>query len=156
MDLASAIEAAVETARPLLDRKGHQLSVTLPPAPVRLDADPLRLSQVFSNLLTNAAKYTDPGGRIEVVARLEGANVAVEVRDDGIGLAPDTLGTLFDTFAQADGSHARAEGGLGIGLALAKGLVDLHGGSIAAHSDGEGRGSRFTVYLPRAVEPHAR
>jgi PAS domain S-box-containing protein len=150
LDLASAVDAAVETARPLLDRKDHRLSVTLPPCPVLLDADPLRLSQVFSNLLTNAAKYTDPGGKIELVARLDGANVAVEVRDDGIGIAPETLPTLFDTFAQADGSHVRAEGGLGIGLALAKGLVDLHGGSIAAHSEGAGRGSRFTVYLPCA------
>jgi PAS domain S-box-containing protein len=150
MPLATAVEAAVETARPLLDRKRHRLSVSLPPETVEIDADPLRLSQILSNLLTNAGKYTDPGGRIDVLATVDGAHVQVQVRDNGIGIAPGMLAQLFETFAQGDGSHARSEGGLGIGLALVKGLVELHGGSIGAHSDGEGRGSTFRIRLPRA------
>ncbi len=149
--IATVVDSAVEAARPLIDRKNHQLTVTLPPAPVYLDADPLRLSQVLSNLLTNAAKYTDPGGHIELTVRVESAIVTVAVKDTGIGVPPDALHRLFEMFAQVQGEHERADGGLGIGLALVKGLVELHGGAVEAASDGVGLGSTFTVRLPCAV-----
>jgi len=149
--LTEVVDAAVEAARPLLDGKNHQLTVTLPSKELTLDADPLRLSQILSNLLTNAAKYTDPGGHIELEGSiLNGDTLRLSVHDDGIGITPEALARIFLMFSQIDGNAARAEGGLGIGLALVKGLVALHNGTIEASSDGPGCGSRFTVRLPLA------
>ncbi len=148
-DLASIVEAAVETARPAIDAKRHELTVSLPPEPVLFAADPLRLAQVLANVLTNAAKYTDPGGSIKLRASASADSVMLAVADTGIGLAPDALSRVFTMFSQIKTEQDRSEGGLGIGLALSKGLVDLHGGSIDARSAGTGRGSEFTVTLPR-------
>ena len=146
--LADVIHSAVETARPVIDAAQHSLELGLPPAPVVLDADLTRLAQVFSNLLTNSAKYTEPGGRIRLVAELRHDGVAVAVQDNGIGIPAPALPTLFDMFSQVDRSIERSRGGLGIGLALVKGLVEMHGGSVTAESPGPGRGSTFTVLLP--------
>jgi CheY-like chemotaxis protein len=118
---------------------------------VTLDADPLRLSQVLSNLLTNAAKYTDPGGHIELSGYLEGGLLCLSVQDDGIGMLPESLQHIFEMFSQAEGASTRSDGGLGIGLALVRGLVDLHKGTVEATSEGPGRGSKFMVRLPLAV-----
>ncbi|MCW7538064.1 ATP-binding protein [Aquabacterium sp. A7-Y] len=146
--LSSVVASAVETAQPLIEAKRHRLSVTLPAEPVVLTADPLRLAQVLSNLLSNAAKYMDDGGAIEVQAQARPGAVAIRVRDNGIGVAQESLQTLFQMFSQVSSALQRAEGGLGIGLALSKGLVEMHGGSIEAHSDGLGRGAEFVVHLP--------
>ncbi|HEX5009314.1 MAG TPA: ATP-binding protein, partial [Planctomycetota bacterium] len=149
--LESVVKAALETARPQIEAGRHQLLVHLPAEKVLLDADPMRLAQVFSNLLGNSAKYTEPGGRIQLSAAREGSEVLVSVRDSGIGIAPEALGSLFEMFMQVPGAMGRAQGGAGIGLALARGLVELHGGTITAHSDGPGQGSLFTVRLPVAA-----
>jgi signal transduction histidine kinase len=146
--LLDVVNAAVETVRPLLDRKHHRLSIRLPDEAVTLSADPIRLAQVLSNLLSNAAKYTDERGEIEVSAVRDGADVAIRVRDNGIGIAPDSQGQLFQMFSQLSPALDRAEGGLGIGLALSKGLVGLHGGRIEVNSAGLGQGSEFIVHLP--------
>jgi CheY-like chemotaxis protein len=146
--LADVIETAVETARPLIDAAGHELSVALPAAPVVLDADHTRLAQVFSNLLTNSAKYTPPGGRIRVEAVATPGGLLTTVRDTGIGIPPDYLPRIFDMFSQADRLAERASGGLGVGLALVKALVEMHGGQVEADSAGPGAGSTFTVWLP--------
>jgi signal transduction histidine kinase/CheY-like chemotaxis protein len=148
IDLTSPIATAIEAARPLIDGKKHALTIDLPKESVRLEADPVRLAQVFSNLLTNAAKYTDNGGRIELRAWTEGGHAVIAVRDSGIGIAPEMLPRLFTLFAQAKNALERSEGGLGIGLALVRGIVDLHGGAIEARSDGAGRGSEFIVRVP--------
>ena len=150
--LGEMIEAAVETARPLVDARHHQLEVVLPQAQILMQADPLRVSQVVANLLTNAAKYTDPNGRIRLLAALDADDVVIEVSDNGIGIPPESLPAVFDMFTQLRGTDERASG-LGIGLALTKGLVELHGGSIGVHSEGVGRGSVFTVRLPRGETP---
>ncbi len=156
-DLGRVLESAVEVARPLIEQRGHVLDVRLPDPPLALEADPLRLSQVFANLLTNAAKYTDPGGRIEVFTEVDpggGAapgEVRVTVRDNGIGLEPQVLEEVFQRFAQVRDSLHRSQGGLGIGLSLVRGLVRLHGGWVRASSDGLGRGSTFVVGLPLAA-----
>ena len=150
--LGDMIDAAVETARPLVDSRRHQLDVVLPQARILMQADPLRVSQVVANLLTNAAKYTDPQGHIRLVAALDGDDVLIEVSDNGIGIAPESLPAVFDMFTQLRGTDERASG-LGIGLALTKGLVELHGGSIGVRSEGAGRGSVFTVRLPRGEAP---
>jgi CheY-like chemotaxis protein/anti-sigma regulatory factor (Ser/Thr protein kinase) len=142
------IEAAVETARPLIDSRHHELEIVTPQATILMQADPLRVSQIVANLLTNSAKYTDPHGRIRLVAALDANDVVIEVSDNGIGIAPESLPAVFDMFTQLRGTDDRASG-LGIGLALTKGLVELHGGSIGVHSEGGGRGSVFTVRLPR-------
>lgn len=147
-ELTSVLSAAIETARPLLDAKHHSLSLDFPQEAMRLEADGVRLAQVFSNLLINAAKYTDPRGRIHLSARRDGAEIAVSVRDNGIGIAPETMPRLFTMFVQADGVRVRNEGGLGVGLALVRGIVALHGGTVRAHSEGLGRGSEFVVRLP--------
>lgn len=147
-ELDSVVSAAIEAARPLISARGHTLMVDLPQNPVRLEADPVRVTQIFSNLLTNAAKYTGPGGHILLAAREEADAVSVTVRDDGIGIAPDMIPKLFLIFSQAKPALERAEGGLGIGLALVRGLVELHGGTIEARSDGVDRGSEFIVRLP--------
>ena len=151
VDLKSVIGIAVETARPLLDSKQHQLTVNLPAGTVKLEADPLRLSQVIGNLLTNAAKYTDPEGKITLHARLENAELVISIRDNGIGLTSESLPGLFTMFSQVNSAIDRAEGGLGIGLALVKGLVVLHGGRVEVRSEGLGRGSEFIVHLPHKV-----
>jgi PAS domain S-box-containing protein len=151
VDLKSVVNVAVETARPLLDAKRHQLTVNLPSDNVRLEADPLRLSQVIGNLLTNAAKYTDPEGRIELDARLENAELTITIRDNGIGLNEEVMPGLFTMFSQVNSAIDRAEGGLGIGLALVKGLVALHGGRVEVRSEGLGRGSEFILHLPHKV-----
>lgn len=148
IDLSDAIRAALETAGPLIEAAGHQLVVELPDAPVRLDADLTRLAQVFSNLLTNSAKYTARGGTIRLTAEREGDWVRVSVSDDGIGIPADSLARIFDMFSQVDSSLERSTGGLGIGLAVVKGLVELHGGTVSAASAGRGHGSEFTVRLP--------
>jgi signal transduction histidine kinase/ActR/RegA family two-component response regulator len=146
--LHEMIEAAVETARPLIDSRQHELQIDLPPVTILMQADPLRVSQIVANLLTNAAKYTDANGHIQLRAALEGEDVVIEVSDNGIGIAPESLPAVFDMFTQLRGTGDRASG-LGIGLALTKGLVELHGGSISVQSEGGGRGSVFTVRLPR-------
>jgi PAS domain S-box-containing protein len=149
VDLAALVASAVETARPLIDAKRHSIDIVLPPEAVQLVVDPLRLSQALSNLLTNAAKYTDPAGHIRLVASLAQGSLALSVSDSGIGLAADAMPKLFEMFSQLDSAVDRAEGGLGIGLALVKGLVALHGGTVEATSEGPGRGSTFTINLPR-------
>src|SRR6187431_3547032 len=151
VDLKTVVGDAVETARPLIDAKRHQLVVNLPAENVRLEADPLRLSQVIGNLLTNAAKYTDPEGHIELGAKLANAELVISIRDDGIGLSEEVMPGLFTMFSQVNSAIDRAEGGLGIGLALVKGLVALHGGRVEVRSEGLGRGSEFIVYLPPNV-----
>jgi len=148
VQLADVVSSAVETARPLIDAAGHDLSVSLPQRPVFLDADLTRLAQVFSNLLTNSAKYTDPGGRIWVTGELRDGDVVVTVRDTGIGIPTDALPRIFDMFSQVERNLERTGGGLGIGLALVKGLVEMHNGTVTAESGGQGRGSTFTVKLP--------
>lgn len=151
IDLESVVAKAIELAGPLIEQRGHRLTVRVA-AGLAVEGDPVRLAQVFANLLTNAAKYTDDGGRIEIDARTleEAGAVRVTVHDDGIGIAPDLLGRIFEQFVQDEQSKDRAQGGLGIGLALVRSLTELHGGSVAAASDGPGRGSTFTVTLPRA------
>ena len=146
--LADVVSSAVETARPAIDEARHTLSVALPSNPVYLDADLTRLAQVVSNLLMNAAKYTGPGGRIWLSAEASDGQVALTVRDSGIGIPAEALPTVFDMFSQVDRSLERATGGLGIGLALVKGLTEMHGGRVTAASEGLDRGSSFTVALP--------
>jgi PAS domain S-box-containing protein len=147
-ELTSVIGAAIETARPLLDAKQHKLALDLPTQPLQLEADVVRLAQVFSNLLINAAKYTDPGGRIELRAVPEPGSVVVSVSDSGIGISAELLPRVFTMFFQSHQAVGRAEGGLGVGLSLVRGLVRLHGGSVQARSEGPGRGSEFIVQLP--------
>lgn len=146
--LSDVISSGVETARPLIEAANHRLILALPPEPIYLDADLTRLAQVFSNLLTNSAKYTDAGGRISLLAERRGAHVQVAVSDTGIGIPAEALPRIFDMFSQVDRSIERSTGGLGIGLALVKALVEMHGGSVSAASAGLGKGSTFTVKLP--------
>jgi PAS domain S-box-containing protein len=154
VDLAAVVRSAIETSRPLIDEQGHQFTVELPPTPILLDADPTRLAQVFSNLLNNAAKYSEQGGHITLSAGAEGNAVIVRVTDRGIGIPADHLPRIFQLFAQVETASDRSQGGLGIGLSLVKGLVEMHGGTIEARSDGPGRGSELVVRLPQAsAEP---
>ena len=148
IDLATVVHSAVETSRPVLDAAGQQLTVTLPAEPVLLDADLTRLAQVFMNLLNNAAKFSEPGGRVALTAERDGDEVVVTVTDTGVGIPADHLGGIFQMFFQVDASLDRSLGGLGIGLTLVRRLVELHGGRVAARSDGPGTGSEFTVHLP--------
>ena len=150
-ELAAVIEAGVETARPILDAKRHRLSIDMPRELPCMNVDPLRIAQVLSNLLTNAAKYTDPEGSIRVVACRSADSVIIQVIDNGIGIAPEALPRIFQMFSQVAATQDRSDGGLGIGLALAKGLIELHAGHIEARSDGLGRGSEFTVRLPIGI-----
>jgi signal transduction histidine kinase/ActR/RegA family two-component response regulator len=158
LDLAAVVHQAVETSRPLIDSRRHHLALTLPPAPVRVEGDFVRLSQVVSNLLNNAAKYTDEGGEIWLTLEKEGPGAAgareavIRVRDNGRGIDPSALKILFDLFYQVGHNLDRSEGGLGIGLSLVKSLVEMHGGSVQARSQGRGRGSEFTVHLPLLQE----
>ena len=148
-ELSSVIDTAVETARPTIDSKRHVLSVDMPPEPIRFTVDPLRVAQVLSNLLTNAAKYTDPEGQIRLIACCDADDVVIRVADSGIGISATALPRVFNMFSQVHSTTDRSEGGLGIGLALAQGLIELHGGTIEAKSEGLGCGSEFTVRLPR-------
>jgi PAS domain S-box-containing protein len=148
--LADVVHGAVETSRPLIDQNRHQLDVRLPDEPLTLYADSVRLTQVLANLLNNAAKYTDTGGRIELAARRAGAEVEIAVRDNGIGIPPGHLPDVFDMFTQAHRAAGRGQGGLGIGLAMVRGLVQMHGGTVEAKSAGAGHGSEFVVRLPLA------
>ncbi len=151
LQLEEVVERAVETSRPRIDAQRHRLDVHLPAQPVRLRGDGIRLAQVLTNLLNNAAKYTEPGGSIALQVHPPGdGRVVVEVRDTGIGIAPDALASVFDLFAQVDAAEPKAQGGLGIGLTIARRIVELHGGSIRAASEGPGRGATFTVELPVA------
>jgi signal transduction histidine kinase/CheY-like chemotaxis protein len=175
VDLGTVVAQAVEAVRPLIDRSRHRLDVILPPVPVRLMGDKARLTQILTNMLNNATKYTDPGGRVsltaevgvrgtELAADTAGSGlhlalgsprapfVAIRVRDTGIGIAPELLPTVFDLFTQASRSLDRSQGGLGVGLALVRRLVELHGGTVRAHSDGPGKGSEFVVELPVAAD----
>ncbi len=151
VELAAVIARALEVAMPLYEQRSHALSVEVAREGLLVEADPVRLAQVFANLLTNAAKYTDPGGRIAVQARRDGGRVVVSVRDSGMGIAREMLPTVFDMFVQGERGLDRSQGGLGIGLTVARTLVELHGGTIAAHSAGLGRGSEFVVALPAAA-----
>ncbi|BDT61031.1 hypothetical protein MasN3_45250 [Massilia varians] len=152
LDVKQVIADAIEQTRPLMEAKRHRLVVELAFDAAQVLGDHKRLVQVLSNLLGNAAKYTPPEGRVEVTMGATGERVVLVVADNGVGIAPDLLERIFDLFAQADRSPDRSQGGLGIGLALVKSLVELHGGSVAAHSEGLGQGSRFVVTLPRAAE----
>ena len=157
LTLAPVLEAALETVQPLLDAAGQGVDLAMPQSPLFLSGDPQRLAQVFANLLSNASKFSAQGARIALSASVEGDAVEVSVRDSGIGLDPAQQAFIFDLFAQVDTSLERARGGLGIGLTLARRLVELHGGRLSAASGGLGRGSEFIVRLPRhmAVEPAA-
>jgi PAS domain S-box-containing protein len=150
-ELAAVIEAAIETARPIIDAKRHKLSVEIPQQAVQFAADPLRVAQVLSNLLTNAAKYTDPQGQIRLRAFDDGEAITISVADSGIGIPRGEIESVFAMFSQVKASQDRSDGGLGIGLALARGLVELHGGTIRATSAGLGEGSEFVVRLPHRV-----
>jgi PAS domain S-box-containing protein len=152
IELASVIHQAIEVCRPLLDEFRHELKVNLPSAPIHLNADPVRLGQVFGNLINNACKYTPARGRIDITASRDGGDVRVAIADGGIGIESETLPNIFNMFAQGEGAEEKSRGGLGIGLTLAKRLVEMHGGSVIATSAGRGRGSEFVVRLPQASE----
>ncbi len=157
VDIATVVARAVETAQPIIEAEGHQLTVSLPPAPLWVNGDLVRLAQVVGNLLNNAAKYTERGGSIWLSAELtsrerERPEVLIRVRDSGIGIAADLLPRVFDMFFQAAHRASESQGGLGIGLSLVRRLVELHGGTVEAHSGGRGQGSEFVVRLPLLVE----
>jgi PAS domain S-box-containing protein len=151
VELAALVSGAIETSRPHIEAAGLQLALRLPPGPITLEADPIRIGQVIANLLNNAAKYTPPGGQIWLTAWQQDREAIVSIRDSGIGIPTEMLGRVFDLFAQVDGTIQRSQGGLGIGLTLAKSLVQMHGGRIEARSEGLGKGSEFVVALPVAV-----
>jgi PAS domain S-box-containing protein len=148
-ELADILEAAIETARPVIDAKRHRFAVEAPDETVQFMADPLRLAQILSNLMTNAAKYPDPDGEIRLCVACDSHHIAFSVKDSGIGIPADALKDIFEMFSQVKSARDRSEGGLGIGLSLTRGLVDLHGGTIEARSPGPGQGSEFIVRLPR-------
>jgi signal transduction histidine kinase len=149
VDLAALVTRAVETVQPLIAERGHELTVDLPPGGLTVLGDPVRLTQALTNVLTNAAKYTDPGGRIWISASLERASeIEIRVRDTGIGIPTELLPAVFDLFTQLERASDRTQGGMGIGLALVRSLIAMHGGSVSAHSEGPGRGSEFVLRLP--------
>ncbi|MET3493619.1 hybrid sensor histidine kinase/response regulator [Variovorax boronicumulans] len=147
-------DAAVEATRPLIDHAGHALVLRIAPETIWLHADPIRLTQVVSNLLSNAAKYTPDGGTVTLEVRSEWREAVFEVSDNGIGMEPHTVEAMFTMFMQSAHAHARAAGGLGIGLALVRSIAEVHGGTVRGHSNGRGQGSRFTVRIPQ-IEEHA-
>jgi two-component system, sensor histidine kinase len=148
LDLTAIVKAAIETSRPVLDNLRHELIAEFDPSPMCIGGDPVRLTQVFANLLNNAAKYTNHGGQITVATRRENGEAIVSVKDNGIGIAPALLSQVFDMFMQVDRSTRRSQGGLGIGLTLVRSLVAMHGGTVEARSEGPGLGSEFIVRLP--------
>ena len=156
VELRETVESALEAARPLIDGRGHTLDVEWPEAPIQLEADPLRVTQILTNLLTNAAKYTEAGGRIALRARHDAEHAVLEVQDNGIGIAAEQLPRVFEMFHQLEGALGRAEGGLGIGLALAKGLAEMHGGTLQAMSAGAGHGATFRLRLPLGNPPSSK
>jgi PAS domain S-box-containing protein len=153
IELSDIVARAVETANSVIETQGHKLDIAIPSGSLVLQADPVRLCQVLSNLLVNAAKYTQPGGHIWLTAHREGNFVRILVRDNGIGIAPDMLPHVFELFVQADHTSTKAQGGLGIGLTIVKSLVELHGGTVAAHSPGLGKGSEFELRIPLGTKP---
>ncbi len=152
VDLQELLSRAVETSRPLIDAQGHRLRVVAPDTPVSLQGDPVRLTQVLVNILNNAAKYTAAGGKIWVTASIRGMDVEIRIRDSGKGIAPDNLERIFDLFMQVEPNSNSTLGGLGVGLALVRRVVELHGGSVQARSEGPGRGTEFIVRLPLPTE----
>jgi signal transduction histidine kinase len=154
VDLARIAQQAIETCRPLIDSARHALEVSVTREPLCVDADPARLTQVMSNLLHNACKYTEPGGRIELALTRDPGEAVIRVRDTGIGIPTDEIHDIFDLFVQVDGSAERSQGGLGVGLAVVKRLVRMHGGTVSAASEGPGRGSEFVVRLPLDAGRH--
>jgi signal transduction histidine kinase len=150
LDLATVVKSGIEISRPHIEAAGHQLTVVLSPAPMYLHADPVRLAQVVANLLNNATKYTEPGGRIWLTVERNGDQAVVRVRDTGIGIPAEMLAEIFDLFVQVPSSLERSQGGLGIGLMLVKSLVEMHDGTVEAHSAGPRQGSEFIVRLPVA------
>jgi PAS domain S-box-containing protein len=148
VELAAVIAQGVETARPTIDRQGQQLILSVGPEPLRLEADPIRLAQVIANLLDNAAKFSERAGRIWLTAQRQGTEAVLSVRDEGAGIQPDLLPHVFDLFVQGDRSLERTQGGLGIGLTVVRKLIELHGGTVLARSEGPGKGSEFVVHLP--------
>jgi signal transduction histidine kinase len=155
VDMAQVAVQAVETSRPLIDARRHALTVDLADEPAWVEGDPTRLAQVIANLLNNAAKYTEPGGRITLRVERQGPSVVTKVFDTGVGLPPEMLASVFDLFTQVERSLDRSQGGLGIGLTLVRRLVELHRGEVSASSEGPGRGSEFTVRLPACAQPAA-
>jgi signal transduction histidine kinase len=147
-ELTLVIGTAIDEVRPLLEAKRYTFTLDLPKHPISLEADPVRLSQVFSNLLINAAQYTDPGGHIELRTMQEGREVKVAIRDKGIGISPEMRPKLFGLFSQVRSVAGRSDGGLGVGLALVRGLVTLHGGTVELNTEGFNQGSEFIVRLP--------
>ena len=152
VELRAVVNDAVEASRPLMEKRRHTLSVEFPPEAIFVDADPTRLTQVLLNLLNNAAKYMDEGGRIWLRAKRESERVAISVKDTGIGIPPEMLPKIFEMFTQVDRSNERSQSGLGIGLTLVERLVALHGGKVEAVSAGSGKGSEFIVRLPVATQ----
>jgi CheY-like chemotaxis protein/two-component sensor histidine kinase len=150
-DLRVLLDSAVEAVRPAMDAKQHTFRLEPPPSPIHLEVDPVRITQILTNLLTNAAKYTPAGGIISLRAELEAQYLSISVRDNGVGLAPQAMDTVFHMFTRVESASTVSEGGLGIGLALAKGLMQLHGGYIKVRSTGLGQGSEFTACLPRSL-----
>jgi signal transduction histidine kinase/ActR/RegA family two-component response regulator len=148
LELSRVIDSAVEASRPLMDERDHHLTVAIPSRPVHVHGDFTRLTQVLGNLLTNSAKYTPPGGNIELVADQVGNEAVIRVRDDGIGIPPDMKSRIFEMFTQVQGSLERSDGGLGIGLTLVQRLTEMHGGRVQVFSEGVGRGSEFVIRLP--------
>jgi signal transduction histidine kinase/CheY-like chemotaxis protein len=148
IEIGAVIARALEMASPLLEQRMHHLDLRVPRAGLAVSADPHRLAQVFSNLLANAAKYTDPGGRITVTAARAGREISIAVADTGAGIAPEFLPSIFETFVQERRTMERSQGGLGLGLSLVRSLVSLHGGTVSVYSEGRGRGATFTVRLP--------
>ncbi len=153
---ASILRSSVDSVRALIDERKHELTISIPPETLWLEADPTRLEQILSNLLNNAAKYTEDGGRIWLSAGREGGEIVIRVRDTGIGMSPEMLPRMFELFAQGDRSLARSGGGLGLGLTLARSLAEIHGGSLSATSEGPGKGTEFVVRLPAAETPEGR
>jgi PAS domain S-box-containing protein len=151
LELSTVVAKAVEVTGPLLEQRRHSLYLSVPSKGLPIEADEVRLTQVINNLLTNAARYTPPGGRVEVTAAREGNEIVLRVRDTGIGIDPTLLSQIFEMFVQGARGPDRSEGGLGLGLSLVRTLTTLHGGTVSAHSDGPGRGSEFTVRLPAAL-----
>lgn len=156
VDLADVVDLALEASRPTIDAYRHQLSVVLPDEPTVLEVDPPRLAQVLSNLLNNAAKYTDEGGQISLAAEKLDREVLIRIRDSGIGIAPQMLPKVFELFTQADQTLSRSRGGLGIGLTLVRSLVEMHEGRVTAHGAGLGQGSEFLIRLPLAPQSNPR